>query len=183
MGGEKIRHPQTGSHAQGSPPHGRGKGSKAASGVGTWRITPAWAGKSCLCWCAGGHCTDHPRMGGEKTCAINSNIDAKGSPPHGRGKAFANCRKKEHTGITPAWAGKRGVKKPLVCGIRITPARAGKSPRRSRRAAPARDHPRVGGEKAENLLPEICLPGSPPRGRGKEAHHFAHHGGKGITPA
>ena len=70
MGGEKGRLGLLRGHRPGSPPHGRGKGSKAASGVGTWRITPAWAGKST----AAKHCAngirDHPRMGGEKTKKI-----------------------------------------------------------------------------------------------------------------
>ena len=41
----------------------------------------------------------------------------------------------------------------------------------------------MGGEKAENLLPEICLPGSPPRGRGKEGALQSGKHRHGITPA
>ena len=41
----------------------------------------------------------------------------------------------------------------------------------------------MGGEKAENLLPEICLPGSPPRGRGKANWHCVRRPALRITPA
>ena len=161
----------------------RGKGLEGFEPLGSVGITPAWAGKSyrvyhCLasCWnhprnagkrwddsAARTQCRDHPRMGGEKLFQSPLFRLPLGSPPHGRGKG--------------------GLKKPLVCGIRITPARAGKRPRRSRRAAPARDHPRVGGEKVLIGAGAVGHWGSPPRGRGKGKFNIAFIVSDGITPA
>ena len=46
VGGEKVRDTKAGSHAQGSPPRGRGKAAKPLPCSGCAGITPAWAGKS-----------------------------------------------------------------------------------------------------------------------------------------
>ena len=72
-------------------------------------ITPAYAGKSkielvppLLLW-------DHPRLCGEKfdcRCPLDSR---QGSPPPMRGKALNCISGAWITGITPAYAGKRGV--------------------------------------------------------------------------
>ena len=54
----------------GSPPRMRGKGRNFSSCVCPDRITPAYAGKSCIfgyCACV---CGDHPRMCGEKLDAL-----------------------------------------------------------------------------------------------------------------
>ena len=127
VGGEKSTFLNSMSFPPGSPPRRRGKVPNARCFIERQRITPAWAGKSAFRFQSQKASQDHPRMGGEKSCPGVTTNSLKGSPPRRRGKG--------------------GLKKNLVCGIRITPARAGKSPRRSRRAAPARDHPRVGGEK------------------------------------
>ena len=71
-------------------------------------------------------------MGGEKYNWNDSNRGPSGSPPHGRGKAVLTAARILLQGITPAWAGKR------------------QASRRSSMAS--RDHPRMGGEKVENLL-------------------------------
>ena len=47
----------------------------------------------------------------------------------------------------------------------------------------ARDHPRIGGEKAELTTAVISAMGSPPRRRGKEQRQLRFVDGVGITPA
>ena len=87
MGGEKQAAPASLMWSAGSPPHGRGKGATPSSGQYAQRITPAWAGKRVF---STGPCCpiqDHPRMGGEKARTVGSVSSARGSPPHGRGKA------------------------------------------------------------------------------------------------
>ena len=66
-------------------------------------------------------------------------------------------------GITPAWAGKRW-RSPL-------------------RRLNSQDHPRVGGEKAEQTVGENWRKGSPPRGRGKVCSPETKASTLGITPA
>ena len=86
VGGEKVRDTKAGSHAQGSPPRGRGKAAKPLPCSGCAGITPAWAGKSDYAAFAFYAVQDHPRVGGEKkTGAVNSGFGL-GSPPRGRGK-------------------------------------------------------------------------------------------------
>ena len=105
-----------------------------------------------------------------------------------RGKGLFMSYEERIEGITPAYAGKscrrlrlcqrhqgspppmRGKGKPLsgaALQVRITPAYAGKSSKTGLSLLPARDHPRLCGEK----LAVPCLPfrgaGSPPPMRGK----------------
>ena len=86
-------------------------------------------------------------MGGEKFRSAVRTSASWGSPPRGRGKepCFGD-------GLRLA---------------RITPAWAGKSASGQRCAAPARDHPRVGGEKIGYRYTRKSQMGSPPHGRGK----------------
>ena len=70
VGGEKWKQKTHKDCGEGSPPRGRGKGSREVAKYASSRITPAWAGKS-------SHETlevvpqkDHPRVGGEKTKKI-----------------------------------------------------------------------------------------------------------------
>ena len=72
-------------------------------------------------------------MGGEKFQKPTDMLQGMGSPPHGRGKDI----------LTTFDAGK----------LRITPAWAGKSISQTSTMKPARDHPRMGGEKA---IDSIC---------------------------
>ena len=88
---------------------------------------------------------------------------AKGSPPRGRGKALHRHRDDLCAGITPAWAGK--------------------SPAHSDSHCPSWDHPRVGGEKFEEMEEKDPHLGSPPRGRGKDEQHLILQRDLGITPA
>ena len=145
MGGEKILEPSMGVGNFGSPPRGRGKADVLFSQFFARRITPAWAGKSPKRDTAVAVNGDH--VGGEKHLSGTTDNRPQGSPPHGRGK--------DHTGDKAA------------CLDRITPAWAGKSSRAPWAIFPARDHPRVGGEKFTAYAKIWNEWGSPPRGRGK----------------
>ena len=147
MGGEKCPERLKTASALGSPPHGRGKVGGMISGALVMRITPAWAGKSFNGVSHNVPPWDHPRMGGEKSMVCPRSDPGTGSPPHGRGKASDERNSKEIRRITPAWAGKR---RPSTLGC-----------------AASGDHPRMGGEKAGNVLQNTPCSGSPPHGRGK----------------
>ena len=107
MGGEKkgVRH--WWALPRGSPPRGRGKGTRLRYPWPLDRITPAWAGKSSSKPSFSAAAWDHPRVGGEKTLLIKEADTVQGSPPRGRGKARGAPLFRQHLGITPAWAGKR----------------------------------------------------------------------------
>ena len=66
MGGEKIVYDLPIKQEEGSPPHGRGKGSFLLAQRVCDGITPAWAGKSKSSYFSCFPLKDHPRMGGEK---------------------------------------------------------------------------------------------------------------------
>ena len=132
---------------QDHPPRGRGKDRNACLSCSSDRITPAWAGKSVgsriLLHGAG----DHPRVCGEKTIQFAETLSKMGSPPRVRGKGPASMLRTCFEGITPACAGKSAQ---TVC-----------------RWFPARDHPRVCGEKRLSCQRSKQEQGSPPRVRGK----------------
>lgn len=85
------------------------------------------------------------------------------SPPRVRGKVVAFFVYIQLGGITPAYAGKRGLS--------TTTGRGWK------------DHPRVCGEKKAELTPDELSRGSPPRMRGNVHVSPGQVGGVGITPA
>ena len=74
---------------EGSPPRMRGKAKCQLDNVRCGRITPAYAGKSCVCYCVKVCLKDHPRVCGEKLSLLPSNRFLQGSPPRMRGKAKA----------------------------------------------------------------------------------------------
>ena len=127
------------------------------------RITPAYAGKRHHPEPGQSSSEDHPRVCGEKCWILSSNTPLMGSPPRMRGKAFGLVLYKVEIGITPAYAGKR-------CSLWL--------PRSGRW-----DHPRVCGEKSQEVHVVTSFRGSPPRVRGKA--HLADRGCHivGITPA
>ena len=102
MGGEKVLQVTRSAEDVGSPPRGRGKAFSVLRRQFRFRITPAWAGKSLTLPCLCGTCKDHPRMGGEKFRALNSNFVQMGSPPRGRGKDPLRFCQPPGGGITPA---------------------------------------------------------------------------------
>ena len=141
----------------------RGKGTSAKDMPCAVGITPACAGKR------GGRTVsfflirDHPRVCGEKARTLIAWEEPQGSPPRVRGKVSVDEVNVFHGGITPACAGK--------------------SPRKFSHPLPSRDHPRVCGEKNsdnEGSLPET---GSPPRVRGKVLYELELSPLGGITPA
>ena len=94
----------------GSPPPMRGKVVRCFGCRSKRRITPAYAGKSCpFCRFRGG-CRDHPRLCGEKLWVNLFRNAVVGSPPPMRGKVLQQSDRKPHSGITPAYAGKRKMK-------------------------------------------------------------------------
>src|SRR5699024_251378 len=106
---------------------------------------------------------DHPRIRGENAQRKVCLIPASGSPPHTRGKPFAECLIDLCGRITPAYAGKTLVWR---CAIAFW-----------------RDHPRIRGE---NTILPITAPfrsGSPPHTRGKHRQFKRNSGRVGITPA
>ena len=147
MGGEKTKGGGPEKSGLGSPPRGRGKVGHSVISTISSGITPAWAGKSLFDMVINSLLEDHPRVGGEKFQKPIDMLQDMGSPPRGRGKVLEFA-------LVFRWC-------------RITPAWAGKSISQTSTMKPARDHPRVGGEKA-HASKRFCLPqGSPPRGRGK----------------
>lgn len=86
-----------------------------------------------------------------------------GSSPHRRGKEVAVLVQQGEDGITPA--------------------QAGRSPYFLYGKKDYKDHPRIGGEKAELTAAVISAMGSPPRRRGKEVADEGIGGIIRITPA
>ena len=161
--GEKSPSPAPCTRATGSPPRVRGKAAETYEKVVTYRITPAYAGKS-LCPCLVRRSPeDHPRVCGEKMVSMIPHRRSRGSPPRVRGKG--------HDGVTH------------VLNLGITPAYAGKRDRPRSGPGTTRDHPRVCGEKiyCDEVLPTDT--GSPPRMRGKGLLQIFVPEPFGITPA
>ena len=102
-------------------------------------------------------------MGGEKPFLFYGGSSDSGSPPHRRGKEPECFFGLVSYRITPAWAGKRTTTS-LITSM-------------------AKDHPRVGGEKARPCIAPPPCRGSPPRGRGKGGHFPGRVRPQRITPA
>ena len=147
----------------GSPPPMRGKDMLEYAADILNGITPAHAGKRCVCSRHFAPREDHPRPCGEKDRDADDYKPQSGSPPPMRGKVY--------------------MKRRLKCYARITPAHAGKSRSRHKDRYICRDHPRPCGEKRRPGAGCTAWRGSPPPMRGKAAvedrpDHFG-----GITPA
>ena len=162
-GGEKLGVVFVSKNEQGSPPHRRGKATNSKSPLALHGITPAQAGKRLLLIFPLTRFGDHPRTGGEKLYCGSIILPGSGSPPHRRGKAGSAIR--------------------CSLQVRITPAQAGKSNRRSRKKSRRRDHPRTGGEKVCKHRVIVAESGSPPHRRGKDTKQQKWNEQRGITPA
>ena len=148
---------------QGSPPRMRGKAVVILLCVATFRITPAYAGKSCHPHLKKALPGDHPRVCGEKySLALFLGLH-RGSPPRMRGKVDVFFTFVIPGRITPAYAGKR-ISLHTVCRCLW-------------------DHPRVCGEKVTDFHLFWHFGGSPPRMRGKETGKTRRVQWPGITPA
>ena len=130
----------------------RGKGFRAFPSTSVSRITPAYAGKSFNQLEMSENRGDHPRLCGEKSEAVKLYITHLGSPPPMRGKDTILQQITVHSGITPAYAGKR---KGTFAGM-----------------IPCEDHPRLCGEKDRVKHCGSMLMGSPPPMRGKVKSHI-----------
>ena len=161
--GEKLHSLSPQLCVHGSPPRVRGKVDAATLTLKARGITPACAGKRLLPCCFWRLHRDHPRVCGEKRTRQAVWTQCGGSPPRVRGKVVL---------LLVGW---------LLSGI--TPACAGKSVWQRLRPEPARDHPRVCGEKVTTASPEGGRRGSPPRVRGKVSCHCWITPQLGITPA
>ena len=112
------------------------------------RITPAYAGKSCIPSIIAAPVWDHPCVCGEKCFGTLRRIGGQGSPLRMRGKVYDTLVAVETLGITPAYAGKSISEMDLLNRLE--------------------DHPCVCGEKAFVKVMETMLLGSPLRMRGKD---------------
>ena len=116
VGGENVRViPVRGSTA-GSSPRGRGKQVKYRPSYMTYRLIPAWAGKTPSTGAFRGRWRAHPRVGGE-----NYQDEIKislliGSSPRGRGKQRGGGFDERGARLIPAWAGK------TLCFIGLSPS-------------------------------------------------------------
>ena len=179
------------SYRGGSPPRVRGKAIDFYGFPVRNGITPACAGKSFLSILRYFLCGDHPRVCGEKVDGATAQSVNRGSPPRVRGKVGCTHANVRWMWDHPRVCGEKTVElaqaKPILgspprvrgkehyrfCGektCRITPACAGKSLQRFRPGNRHGDHPRVCGEKNQNVLLPPSLLGSPPRVRGKGVH-------------
>ena len=202
--GEKLKMPCWIAPSVGSPPRMRGKAGRCRDRRPCARITPACAGKRYTRCFACPRPTDHPRVCGEKDWDSLLSDLRTGSPPRMRGKVQLQPGQPAALGITPAYAGKSKNLPALVCGngdppprVRgkavadlddtllwgITPAYAGKSKYVHHRQVKTVDHPRVCGEKIDQVRPDGVVAGSPPRVRGKALAVSAHAFKCRITPA
>ena len=119
VGGEKKPGVKGALPPLGSPPRGRGKEAAVKSTLPPEGITPAWAGKRKSLDAKTKQKKDHPRVGGEKTGAMQLLGTGLGSPPRGRGKVLCRRSIARRYRITPAWAGKR-LKRSHRSGIFIS---------------------------------------------------------------
>ena len=127
------------------------------------RITPARAGKTRPLFHYAHHLADHPRACGKDPTDPGQAPSAAGSPPRVRERPRLDYR----TGYN----------------VRITPARAGKTPQEPSGMATGQDHPRACGKDSplEGLLGS-CI-GSPPRVRERHDLMLEFDVSNGITPA
>ena len=163
VGGEELTSHNRLSITVGLPPRGRGRATLGLNQLFPYRITPAWAGKSCLCVRFFGSSWDYPRVGGEEMSEKCMNVLVSGLPPRGRGRDGDAWRLPDGRGITPAWAGKR--------------------PHGDLRGSGGQDYPRVGGEERDYVKLFSREPGLPPRGRGRETPVLVFFVSGRITPA
>ena len=161
--GEKIMSVMKLRNTSGSPPPMRGKVPSFLPVSAADGITPAYAGKRSRVDLCTTSSQDHPRLCGEKTEILFAHGCHLGSPPPMRGKAYRQ-KIRHHV-------------------LRITPAYAGKSIRRTTMRVLLRDHPRLCGEKRSSHSFKKLSMGSPPPMRGKVTRFTTQSHNARITPA
>ena len=137
--GEKFCFQKQKGLRMGSPPRMRGKDCTCFTNWCVVGITPAYAGKRTSPPFPASRRRDHPRVCGEKNCAVSIDTSIAGSPPRMRGKAQIRLLSIWQKRITPAYAGKS----------RSWSAHR-QQQRRRHRQQPL-DHPRVCGEKTKKI--------------------------------
>ncbi len=130
----------------GSSPHARGTRSVRRADTGRGRIIPACAGNAGTGRILESSKPDHPRMRGERALTVGEILRTYGSSPHARG-----------TRDPPEL--RQGME-------RIIPACAGNAIGPIKTRLPSADHPRMRGERREQLLRPHCVRGSSPHARG-----------------
>ena len=118
--------------------------------MGPCRNTPARAGTTTPAAATHRRVREHPRAGGDDGRRSVVRSGGEGTPPRGRGRRAADPAQPDRRRNTPAQAG--------------TTSAAG-TPR-----APAREHPRAGGDDAIFCSTLNLTAGTPPRGRGRPVH-------------
>ena len=126
MGGENFQVMRICPRSFGSSPRGRGKPSAYTRTRTSYRLIPAWAGKTGRRMSLDMAVPAHPRVGGENAMAKGEITAQEGSSPRGRGKPQAGGGQRFGHGLIPAWAGK--------------------TPDQAERNHDLAAHPRVGGE-------------------------------------
>ena len=111
MRGEDSKQTKSTVSLVGSPPHARGRRRCAGGAIVRGGITPACAGKTVPDLWPTAKETDHPRMRGEDICMSETTSTRVGSPPHARGRPTGPVRTVGRRRITPACAGKTGLRR------------------------------------------------------------------------
>ena len=148
VGGENWHVPSWTASPPGSSPRGRGKHKYVGYRGGRPGLIPAWAGKTASTYRAQSAPGAHPRVGGENAGSNRGANRGLGSSPRGRGKHATAPEVALMGRLIPAWAGKTRL-----------------ATKRARRSTA---HPRVGGENQLCWSSSSLMPGSSPRGRGKQ---------------
>ncbi len=147
----------------GLPPLARGRRVRDRTGHGEGRLTPARAGKTGSPRSPSPPTTAHPRSRGEDRTGAHWSPGPHGSPPLARGRP-ADSR---------AMSG----------GLRLTPARAGKTRRRCTTPAVWTAHPRLRGEDIHEYVCTLNVHGSPPLARGRRPQRPRTQSPRRLTPA
>ena len=116
--GENFVPRPTDAHIRGSPPQVRGKRFSRLRKTSRHGITPAGAGKTSMKPCCIQGSQDHPRRCGENCFRVHPANSCTGSPPQVRGKLRVCRHPTQAEGITPAGAGKtprRGFRNQPFC--------------------------------------------------------------------
>ena len=91
---------------KGSPPHTRERPYNALEDLESYRITPAYAGKTPATTYPTRQSQDHPRIRGKDCGSATFFFSVSGSPPHTRERPLHKPWLKRNQRITPAYAGK-----------------------------------------------------------------------------
>ena len=134
---------------EGSPPRMRGEQPSERVEGGTWRITPAYAGRTSFSWPAWWSVWDHPRVCGENSgCRRRSAASARITPAYAGRTCPARCAqswRRDH----PRVCGENDKETQVIWTLAGSPPRMRGEPSSLLSEAGSRtDHPRVCGENS-----------------------------------